>query len=86
VYFIKRIAVTYTQAREHLGQAQRMNEEEKLNKGEKPRPETSGMTQTEEAASGKLGRLLTTSNMSTKSIHDLAPSRPEEPARHAEVI
>jgi hypothetical protein len=41
MYFIKKVAVTHIQAREHLAQAQRINEEEKRNKGEKPRPHRS---------------------------------------------
>jgi hypothetical protein len=49
MYFSEQEAVINIQAREHLAQAHRKNEEEKRNKNDKPRPETSSMAQIQEA-------------------------------------
>jgi hypothetical protein len=70
VYFINKEAVTNIQAREHLTQAQKKNEEEKN--------ETRTTSQDQKLAAWHepkrhLGQLLTTSNATTKDIHILAP-------------
>jgi hypothetical protein len=54
-YFINRIAVTNIQAREHLAQAQRIKEEEKLNNSGKPRLETRARHETKRSCQENKG-------------------------------
>jgi hypothetical protein len=79
VYFIE-VAVIDIQARHHLAQAQRINEEENETRAQSQGHNRS-KARIQEAAPGELRRLLATSNATTRSTHIRTPNRP---TRHAE--
>jgi hypothetical protein len=80
MYFIKNVTVIDSKGREHLAQARWKKRRRKLKKSDKKGPQTSNMARTQEIAPRDLSRLLTTSNMTTKSLYILVPGRPEKSA------
>jgi hypothetical protein len=77
-YFIKSVAITNRQARDHLAQAQRIKSRRKKETNMKHGTTTDHMARTQEAAPQNLDRLLMTSKAAMKNLHLLAPGSVEE--------